>query len=141
MYEEKFICVECGKEFIRHSSLQVRCEECQQERIRIKNHERWLVRKEKAKRKKKTDGAVYENGHPQVCLYMKSCYYGSHAENGCSYLLETGKSRIVNGLFIEDGKCPAYKPKKKERPKRQEPRHLFYDKKPVEKVDRNFREV
>ena len=70
---------------------------------------------------KKIEGAVYINGHPQICTHMASCYYGSVSNNGCSYLVETGKSRIVQGLYIEDGKCPCYKKKGRTRARRQEP--------------------
>lgn len=139
MYAEVIRCVDCGKEFTRHSAMQVRCPECQEahrkENDRIRKSEEYARKRET---KPKTDkGAVIINGHPQVCTHMGSCYYGSVNKNGCSYLLETGKSRIVNGYYIENGKCPCYTNSKGRRrmqlqPFTNMPRHL---------KEHNFNEV
>jgi len=48
------------------------------------------------------------NGHIQVCTYATQCKHGS--SDGCSYILDTNSSRLKEGLFIVDGKCPAFTP-------------------------------
>lgn len=111
MYMKKAVCVDCGKEFIMRASKQVRCNECQEIHRKELDHLRWLRKKANGKTHKDLSSAVYINGHPQVCTHMRSCFYGSTKEDGCSYALEEHKSRICNGLYIVDGKCAAYERK------------------------------
>ena len=123
MYNEKAKCIDCGREFVKRSHDQKRCLDCQIEYRKKVDHERYLERKkQKAIEKKRVvlNGAVYRNGHPQICVVMKECYYGSQNGNGCSYCLENKTSRRKAGLYIVDGICPAYKPSKGARRKRQE---------------------
>lgn len=123
-YTKKGVCIDCGRVFTKHSDQQVRCPECQHEHKKKMAMEHYYATKDKRREireAKKIEGAVYINGHPQICTHMASCYYGSVSNNGCSYLVETGKSRIVQGLYIEDGKCPCYKKKGRTRARRQEP--------------------
>ncbi len=109
MYEDKRQCIDCGQEFIARSVNSKRCRKCQRKyRIKMDTMRR---RQKEGVTKKDVKGAVYINGHPQVCTHLASCFYGSQNENGCSYLLETGRSRIGQGLYIENGKCPAYRRK------------------------------
>lgn len=122
MYEEEVRCVDCGKVFTRHHVQQIRCPECQEEHRRNKDRKRkqskYAENKEKRLNKKQS-GIVYINGHPQICQYMDSCFYGTTSGNGCAYALEERKTRIMQGLYIVDGKCAAYE-KKGRRRKRSE---------------------
>lgn len=123
MFNEKAKCVDCGREFIKRSVQQTRCYDCQVERRKELEHKRYMDKKRRLHNEKKKmilNGAVYHNGHPQVCEVLDKCYYGSQTKNGCSYILETGQSRIKNGLWIENGKCPAFIESDKKRRKRQE---------------------
>ena len=118
-------CIDCGKTFMRYSPIQVRCAECQKARRKQKDHERWIAVKNEnhmmREELKKTKSMVV-NGHVQVCTHLKSCYYGQSSEKGCSYLIEEGQSRIMQGFYIVDGKCPAYRRKVEgQRPKRNDP--------------------
>ena len=118
MYSEEAKCVDCGKTFVKRSSAQVRCKDCQTK------HRRELDRQRRVKETyahKRYKGAVYINGHPQICTHTAKCFYGSKTHNDCSYCIETGKSRIHQGLFIVDGKCDAYQPRGKKRMRRTEP--------------------
>lgn len=122
MYSKRAKCLDCGELFDKRSYTQVRCPNCQKEYRKLEANKRYWKAKGLryiAKETKLQNGAVYHNGHPQVCKVMDTCYYGSKIKNGCSYLLETGVSRIHNGLWIEDGKCPAYTESKSKRRKRQ----------------------
>lgn len=111
-YTAEGICIDCGKVFTKHSADQIRCKECQEK-----------YRKEyyaiKYRERKKEDDVVYRNGHPQVCTYTHSCYYGGAERGGCSYIIETGMSRVNQGHFIKDGKCDLYEPRNGRKTKRQ----------------------
>ena len=123
-YNKKDICIDCGKEYVRRSSTQRRCKECQEVHRKELHHNRYLEAKEKRSKiraAKYIKGAVYIDGHPQICKYASKCFYGSKGHSDCSYCIETGHSRISQGLFIKDGKCDAYTPKGKRKMKRVEP--------------------
>lgn len=106
-------CIDCGREFVQMSSQQVRCEECQ-----IKHRQQaWRdyhlrKRRKEIEQKNKTDSMVI-NGHVQICRHIRSCFYGQDNNEGCAYALEENKTRMSQGLFIVDGKCPAFRKKKK----------------------------
>ena len=128
------ICIDCGKEFDKKAPQQIRCKECQVKHRR----EQWKVRYWSEKTSKDVHGAVIRDGHPQICEYTKSCFYGGRDGLGCSYLLETGRSRVNEGHYIVDGKCDAYEPKGGRRMKRQ--KRTFYfgrrvDNEEIEEVD------
>lgn len=112
MYREIIKCVDCGREFERHSTMQVRCPEC---KIKHKREKDRLRKRESYIPADKFKGAVYINGHPQVCTHMNSCFYGNTAGNGCAYALEERKTRLMQGLYIVDGKCAAYEEKGRRR--------------------------
>jgi hypothetical protein len=118
--------------------MQQRCSECQEIHRRELWAKRYNERKNAKTTKKSLEGAVYINGHPQVCTHMKSCFYGSAKEDGCAYAIEEKKTRICNGLYIVDGKCPAYEPKGRKR-KRSEP-PTFVDM-PPKRMKHNYGEV
>ena len=138
-YNEK-ICVDCGNPFSAYHDKQIRCPECQKryraEQAKIRCHKIYLQKKEERARTREKADAVIINGHVQICTHLKSCVYGQDSERGCSYCLETGHTRKSQGLFIVDGKCPAYRRKKSrmERHGRQRPfivtgrsEKLFYE--------------
>jgi len=107
------VCIDCGRDFKSYCDHQVRCPECQKEHRRAYDRERYKTRKhEWHKRAEKTDSMIV-NGHVQVCKYMGSCFYGQEGQEGCAYALEEGKTRTSQGLWIVDGKCPAYRKKQK----------------------------
>lgn len=117
-------CVDCGQIFEQFTGLQKRCPACQLEHRRQLDRERAIERKrikEKERERKKKESSVIINGHAQICTHMKSCFYGSERENGCAYAMETGHTRKSKGFYIVNGKCPAYKRKGKQRPKRTVP--------------------
>ena len=118
-YKAEGKCVDCGKVFLKRAENQVRCPECQ--RVHRREIDRARKSHYKPKVKKDITEAVYRNGHPQVCEYTKSCFYGGRETQGCNYLLETGRLRVKDGLFIENGKCPAYMPKGTKKMKRIRP--------------------
>lgn len=99
-------CIDCGKVLGRDDGVR-RCRECN-----IKYRKRMQAiayeRERRRKAEKETNGAVWRNGHPQICKYAKSCKYGS-GKDGCSYILAFGRSRVKDGHFIVNGKCDAYK--------------------------------
>lgn len=105
-------CVDCGKVFQAWSDLQVRCPECQREHRRKKDRERKRDYYETRRRERKTNSMVV-NGHVQVCDVLHKCFYGSDSRSGCAYAIEERETRRSRGLWIVDGKCPAYRPKKK----------------------------
>ena len=133
MYREMIRCVDCGREFERHSSMQIRCPECKKEHDKEKDRMRKRTKYVSADKLK---SAVYINGHPQVCTHMESCFYGSHNGNGCSYALEEKKTRRSQGLWIVDGKCPAYE--KKGRKRKRSQLNLFVD---MPRSPKNYGEV
>ena len=104
-------CIDCGREFLGWGDLQVRCPECQREHRREIDRER-AKRRYVAKTPTKTKSKVI-NGHVQVCTHLTTCFYGQDQEKGCSYALEEHKTRTGQGFYIVDGKCPAYRKKKK----------------------------
>jgi len=133
---KKGICIDCGKEFSRMKDTQIRCPECQKNYRTEMFHNRYLKQKEE-----RIEDAVYRRGHRQVCTHVKECFYGGTDTGGCSYILETGRSRIKDGHFIVDGKCDAFEPKGKKKMKRQKPisfgtRREKEDESMVEKVDK-----
>ena len=104
-------CIECGRVFEGWGDLQVRCPECQREHRREIDRERAkrrYVRPEVPHTK-----SMVINGHVQVCRNLHRCFYGQDQEIGCSYALEEKKTRTGQGFYIVDGKCPAYREKKK----------------------------
>ena len=117
-------CVDCNRPFKGWGEQQIRCPECQ----RI--HRRKIARERKRRKgnikiPKGTESKVI-NGHVQVCRCLNTCYYGQEKKDCCAYALEEKKTRTGQGLFIVDGKCPAYRPKtKNERLKRSEPKYCF----------------
>lgn len=124
MYTEQSICVDCGKPFTKRAVNQTRCRECGAKHKREYDKEMYYKRKAENKEireMKRVKGAVYINGHPQICKCISKCFYGSKGHNDCSYCIETGQSRIGQGLYIKDGKCDAYTPKGRRKMKRTEP--------------------
>ncbi len=105
-------CIDCGRLFEAWSDMQIRCPECQREHRREYDRQRHRRTYEEHKYEKATQSLVV-NGHVQVCKVMHKCYYGCESRSGCSYALEEGETRRSRGLWIENGKCPAYKPKKR----------------------------
>ena len=112
-------CTDCGKDFIKRAEIQIRCPECQ--RKYRKEMDKLRKRDNRPLPEPKKIDAVYRNGHPQVCEYIKQCFYGGKDTQGCNYLLETGRLRVKDGLFIENGKCPAFTPKGTKKMKRIRP--------------------
>ena len=117
MYKKPGKCVDCGCDFIKRAENQIRCPECQRRYRKEIDRERKRIYKPLSVNVDKTD-AVYRNGHPQVCEYVTSCFYGGNITQGCSYFAETGRLRTHDGLFIENGKCAAYMPKGNKKMKR-----------------------
>lgn len=113
-------CIDCGNAFVKNAEWQIRCPECQKKYRADMFHKRYLKKKE-AKKKRSEEDAVYRNGHRQVCTYAKQCFYGGRETGGCSYIIETGRSRVNEGHYIVDGKCDAFEPKGTRRMKRQMP--------------------
>ena len=109
------ICIDCGKEFLSCCDHQVRCHECQREHRRAYDRERYhrTGNRRRQKNDKTKTKSMVVNGHVQICTHMGSCFYGQSGQEGCSYVLEHGVSRRSQGLWIVDGKCPAYRPKKR----------------------------
>lgn len=106
-------CIECGQTFEKTGRNQKRCPSCQ--KIRNKELERLSLKRRRAKakeQKNKTNSKVID-GHVQVCRNMRKCFYGQENNEGCSYALEEGRTRTSQGLYIVNGKCPAYRPKTK----------------------------
>lgn len=106
-------CVDCGVVFNGWGDNQIRCPECQKRRRNEMDrlrHQR--IYREQSHKRHGTQSKVV-NGHVQICRYLNSCVYGNGNADGCSYALEEGKSRRSQGLWIVDGKCPAYEKKKK----------------------------
>ena len=140
MYEVIANCVDCGKEFVKHSHMQKRCPECQEIHTEYLRQKRYEAYKASKTTQKSLVGAVYINGHPQVCTHMKSCFYGSTKEDGCSYAIEERKTRTCNGHYIVDGKCDLYRPKGRQ-PKRSKLSFVSVYDLPVEKTNHNYSEV
>lgn len=136
-------CVDCGKEFVKRSHQHMRCPDCQKKYK--KNHSRNRYLKQKAERKQlyeETHHGAIINGHEQICKVMGSCFYGNSGKDGCAYALEMGKTRLSQRLYIVDGKCPAYKRKKKgESPNRIKPATMQKSDTWAEYTDHNFGEV
>ena len=118
MISVKAKCVDCGREFTKRAEIQIRCPDCQREHRRERDRYRKRTTPYIPKKPKE---AVYRNGHPQVCEYIKTCFYGGGDTQGCSYLLETGRLRTKDGFYIENGKCGAYIPKGTKKKKRIRP--------------------
>lgn len=133
-------CIDCGTVFVKKSYTQVRCPKCQERHRKEVWLEKYLRQKEQRYTEKNTKDAVYINGHPQVCKYMKSCYYGSTKEDGCSYAIEERKTRTCNGHYIVDGKCDLYRPKSR-KPKRTNLSFVTKFDLPAEKTGHNYSEV
>ena len=109
-------CVDCSATFIQRSPNQVRCKFCQKIRRKKKDYEYWKRKQErmrKERKEKERTECMVINGHPQICKYMGSCFYGQEGKEGCSYAIEEGRTRLSQGLYIVDGKCPAYRKKKR----------------------------
>lgn len=124
MMEPKYQkCVDCGQVFLQKSPNQIRCKSCQDIRDKEswrKSRERQKKRRKEEREKKKRTDCLVVNGHPQICKYLGSCFYGQEGKEGCAYALEEGVTRRSRGLWIVDGKCPAYRRKKRgEKMKRQ----------------------
>ena len=113
-------CVDCGKQHMR-------CPDCQKKYKKNHSRNRYLKQKEERKHLyEETHHGAIINGHEQICKVMGSCFYGNSGKDGCAYALEMGKTRLSQGLYIVDGKCPAYKRKKKgESPNRIKPATMF----------------
>lgn len=108
---ETRVCVDCGREFESKTKQQIRCPECQREHRR--EHDRKRKRREYKGAQKTPTKSMIVNGHVQVCDVLHKCYYGNGNRSGCAYTLEEGVTRASRGLWIENGICPAYRPKKK----------------------------
>lgn len=99
-------CIDCGKVLTQHDGVK-RCAECQR-RYKKRMQAQAYERERKKKKQREEGGAVWRNGHPQICRYSGSCKYGS-GKDGCSYILAFGRSRVKDGHYIVNGKCDAYK--------------------------------
>lgn len=117
MMEPKYQkCVDCGQVFLQKSPNQIRCRSCQDIRDKEswrKSRERQKQRKKEEREKKKRTDCMVVNGHPQICTHMASCFYGNKKKEGCAYAIEEGVTRRSQGLWIVNGKCPAYRRKKR----------------------------
>lgn len=100
-------CSICGKEITMLSAIQKYCPECRQIMRNVTSEEG--RRREIARRiaiRRGTDPDRYR-GRNTECRYKRSCMYGGLKY--CEYLSITGRSRLLAGYPIEDGKCGAYK--------------------------------
>lgn len=130
-------CIDCGVEFMTRGSTQVRCPKCQAK------HRKKLERERRIKRKygfapapkKPTKGMIID-GHPQICTHTDSCVDGAKDIHSCMYALHHHQSRLSQGLYIKDGKRPAYR-----KGKRKNEIPTKYTLMPAEIVDHNFKEV
>ena len=136
----KRICVDCYREFDAYGPLQIRCPECQKKHRKEYDHKRH-IKKKQTKKKPQTQSKVI-NGHVQVCRCITKCFYGQSKGDGCAYALEENKTRTSQGLYIVDGKCPAFREKTKgERLKRSEPKYCFERENNTREVYREFTEI
>lgn len=106
-------CVDCGRDFMAYQKTQIRCKDCQAERMKELHREYDRRRRARGRQHEEKTASKVINGHVQVCRHLGSCFYGQDGERGCSYAIEEGQSRQSQGLYIVDGKCPAYRRKKR----------------------------
>lgn len=106
-------CSICGAEIMLNSSHQKYCNSCAA-LMRTQSSREYKDR-EIARRvaiKRGTDPDRY-SGKEHECRVKGSCIHG--ANDSCMYLLDTGRLRISDGFMIENGKCAAYRRKRKNR--------------------------
>ena len=100
-------CEICGKRILINSSRQKYCPECAQAMRKTASlRGRDKARAELMAVRRGLDLDKYK-GTNKECRYKKSCVYGG--QKNCEYMAITGKSRLLAGYPIVDGKCGAYK--------------------------------
>lgn len=105
-------CEICGKPIILKSSRHRWCRECAEEMYKIHRIQNKEEKNRRARELRAGRGPDWWRGKDTECKVKRTCVYGTNVI--CDYLAVEGRSRLLAGHPIENGRCDLYEtgPKK-----------------------------
>ena len=108
-------CIACGKPIILKSSRHRYCSECAKEMNLLRKIQSKDERNRRLRQKRLGLDPDWWKGRDTECKVKRSCIYGTNTI--CDYLAVEGRSRLLAGYPIRDGKCGLYQIGPKKRPR------------------------